>query len=101
MTDAQWLDIARFCNRFPNIDLAYDVLESDDVRAGKNVLADDWFSPPSAVDSILDKETCTVEDLFAEEKIIQECKTINNRLINFLWGKEQMQQMHKLIQRCH
>lgn len=51
------------------------------------------FSPPSAVDSILDKETCTVEDLFAEEEIIQECKTINNRLINFLRGKEQMQQM--------
>eukprot|EP01018_Ginkgo_biloba_P013775 Gb_27895 [translate_table: standard] len=37
MTDAQLLDIARFCNRFPNIDLAYDVIESDDVRAGENV----------------------------------------------------------------
>jgi serine/threonine-protein phosphatase 6 regulatory subunit 3 len=51
------------------------------------------FSPPSAVDSILDKETCTVEDLFDEEEIIQECKTINNRLVNFLRGKEQMQRM--------
>eukprot|EP00252_Welwitschia_mirabilis_P011890 TRINITY_DN2641_c0_g2_i1.p1 TRINITY_DN2641_c0_g2~~TRINITY_DN2641_c0_g2_i1.p1 ORF type:complete len:1287 (-),score=253.33 TRINITY_DN2641_c0_g2_i1:150-3629(-) len=37
MTDEQLLDIARFCNRFPNIDLAYEVLESDDVRAGENV----------------------------------------------------------------
>ena len=37
MSDAQLLDIARFCNRFPNIDLAYDILESDDVSAGENV----------------------------------------------------------------
>ena len=28
---------ARFCNCFPNIDLAYDILESDDVSAGENV----------------------------------------------------------------
>ncbi|XP_057859614.2 DExH-box ATP-dependent RNA helicase DExH12 [Cryptomeria japonica] len=37
MTDSQLLDIARVCNRFPNIDLAYDIVESDDVRAGENV----------------------------------------------------------------
>ena len=37
MSDAQLLDIARFCNRFPNIDLAYDILQSDDVSARENV----------------------------------------------------------------
>ncbi|KAK7243952.1 hypothetical protein RIF29_38767 [Crotalaria pallida] len=37
MTDHQLLDIARFCNRFPNIDLSYEVLESDNVRAGDDV----------------------------------------------------------------
>ncbi|KAK6927878.1 Sec63 domain [Dillenia turbinata] len=37
MSDSQLLDIARFCNRFPNIDLAYDVLESDDIRAGEDI----------------------------------------------------------------
>lgn len=37
MSDSQLLDIARFCNRFPNIDLSYEVLESDNVRAGEDV----------------------------------------------------------------
>ncbi|KAF8377551.1 hypothetical protein HHK36_030933 [Tetracentron sinense] len=37
MSDLQLLDIARFCNRFPNIDMTYEVLESDDVRAGEDV----------------------------------------------------------------
>lgn len=34
MTDLQLLDIARFCNRFPNIDMMHEVLESDNVRVG-------------------------------------------------------------------
>ncbi|KAL8139875.1 hypothetical protein V2J09_005896 [Rumex salicifolius] len=37
MSDIQLLDVARFCNRFPNIDLSYDVLDSENVRAGENV----------------------------------------------------------------
>ncbi|KAF7817694.1 DExH-box ATP-dependent RNA helicase DExH12 [Senna tora] len=37
MSDLQLLDIARFCNRFPNIDLSYEVLESDFVRAGEDI----------------------------------------------------------------
>ncbi|KHN26799.1 U5 small nuclear ribonucleoprotein 200 kDa helicase [Glycine soja] len=37
MSDLQLLDIARFCNRFPNIDLSYEVLDSDNVRAGEVV----------------------------------------------------------------
>lgn len=37
MSDLQLLDIARFCNRFPNIDLTYDVLDSDNVSAGDDV----------------------------------------------------------------
>ncbi|KAK6123255.1 hypothetical protein DH2020_043012 [Rehmannia glutinosa] len=37
MSDSQLIDIARFCNRFPNIDLTYDVLDSDNVRAGEDV----------------------------------------------------------------
>ncbi|XP_030492966.2 DExH-box ATP-dependent RNA helicase DExH12 [Cannabis sativa] len=34
MTDSQLLDIAKFCNRFPNIDMSYEVLEGDNVTAG-------------------------------------------------------------------
>ncbi|KAI3960834.1 hypothetical protein MKW92_027349 [Papaver armeniacum] len=37
MSDSQLLDIARFCNRFPNIDMTYEVLESDSVTAGDDV----------------------------------------------------------------
>lgn len=29
MTDAQMADVARFCNRYPNIELMYDVQEKD------------------------------------------------------------------------
>ncbi|XVE52318.1 hypothetical protein DITRI_Ditri02bG0113300 [Diplodiscus trichospermus] len=37
MSDMQLLDIAKFCNRFPNIDLSYEVIEGDNVRAGEDV----------------------------------------------------------------
>ncbi|KAF3971567.1 hypothetical protein ACB098_11G192000 [Castanea mollissima] len=37
MSDEQLLDIARFCNRFPNIDMTYEVLENDNVRAGEDI----------------------------------------------------------------
>ncbi|CAJ2650466.1 unnamed protein product [Trifolium pratense] len=37
MTDSQLLDIARFCNHFPNIDLTYEILDNDNVRAGDDV----------------------------------------------------------------
>lgn len=34
------------------------------------------------VDSILEKERFTLEDLLDEDEIIQECKALNTRLIN-------------------
>lgn len=37
MSDSQLMDIARFCNRFPNIDLTYEVLDSDNIGAGEDV----------------------------------------------------------------
>lgn len=37
MSDTELMDIARFCNRFPNIDLTYDVIDSDSVSAGDDV----------------------------------------------------------------
>ncbi|VYS46739.1 unnamed protein product [Arabidopsis thaliana] len=37
MSDAQLLDIARFCNRFPNIDLTYEIVGSEEVNPGKEV----------------------------------------------------------------
>ncbi|KAL7610342.1 hypothetical protein Lser_V15G09871 [Lactuca serriola] len=35
MSDPQLMDIAKFCNRFPNIDLSYDVVDGDNIRAGE------------------------------------------------------------------
>ncbi|KAK8671368.1 hypothetical protein V6N13_037964 [Hibiscus sabdariffa] len=37
MSDLQLLDIAKFCNRFPNIDLSYEVIDVENVRAGEYV----------------------------------------------------------------
>ncbi|WZZ46843.1 hypothetical protein YC2023_043102 [Brassica napus] len=37
MSDTELLDIAKFCNRFPNIDLTYEVVGSEDVTPGKEV----------------------------------------------------------------
>ncbi|KAI7979663.1 DExH-box ATP-dependent RNA helicase DExH13 [Camellia lanceoleosa] len=37
MSDSQLMDIARVCNHFPNIDLTYDVVDGDNVRAGDDV----------------------------------------------------------------
>ncbi|KAJ0262082.1 Brr2 [Hirschfeldia incana] len=37
MKDTELLDIARFCNRFPNIDLTYEIVGSEDVTPGREV----------------------------------------------------------------
>ncbi|WCJ44783.1 U5 small nuclear ribonucleoprotein helicase putative [Euphorbia peplus] len=37
MSDPQLLDIVRFCNRFPNIDMSYEVVEDEHVRVGEDI----------------------------------------------------------------
>ncbi|KAJ0087179.1 hypothetical protein Patl1_09317 [Pistacia atlantica] len=37
MSDSQLTDIARFCNRFPNIDMSYEVQDGDNIRAGEEI----------------------------------------------------------------
>lgn len=39
------------------------------------------FSQPSPIEQILDKEEYTLEELLDEDDIIQECKTLNTRLV--------------------
>ncbi|KAK8971311.1 hypothetical protein KSP40_PGU015958 [Platanthera guangdongensis] len=41
------------------------------------------LSAASPVDIILEKENCTLQELLDEDEIIQECKSLNERLINF------------------
>ncbi|CAN6336605.1 unnamed protein product [Urochloa humidicola] len=51
------------------------------------------LSAASPVDTILDKENFTLEELLDEDEIIQECKALNTRLINFLRDKAQVEQL--------
>ncbi|XP_043809314.1 LOW QUALITY PROTEIN: DExH-box ATP-dependent RNA helicase DExH12-like [Manihot esculenta] len=37
MSDSQLLDIVRFCNRFPNIDMSYEVMDGEHVKAGEDI----------------------------------------------------------------
>lgn len=37
MSDLQLLDIAQFCNRFPNIDMSYDVVDGDNIGASDDI----------------------------------------------------------------
>ncbi|KAG2670406.1 hypothetical protein I3760_14G084200 [Carya illinoinensis] len=51
------------------------------------------LSTSSPVESLLDKENFTLQELLDEEEIIQECKALNSRLINFLRDRAQVEQL--------
>ncbi|KAK5830803.1 hypothetical protein PVK06_014598 [Gossypium arboreum] len=55
------------------------------------------LSTASPVETILDKENFTLEELLDEDEIIQECKALNGRLINFLREKAQVEQLLRYI----
>ncbi|XP_016575336.1 serine/threonine-protein phosphatase 6 regulatory subunit 3 isoform X2 [Capsicum annuum] len=51
------------------------------------------LSACSPVEAVLDKENFTLEELLDEEDVIQECKALNSRLINFLRDRAQVEQL--------
>ncbi|CAN8290624.1 unnamed protein product [Cochlearia groenlandica] len=51
----------------------------------------------SAVEAILDKDSYTLEELLDEDEIIQECKSLNGRLLNFLRERVQVEQLIRYI----
>ncbi|KFK43115.1 hypothetical protein AALP_AA1G082000, partial [Arabis alpina] len=55
------------------------------------------LSASSPVETILDKEDFTLEELLDEEEIIQDCKALNSRLINFLRDRAQVEQLLRYI----
>ncbi|KAH0893246.1 hypothetical protein HID58_055675, partial [Brassica napus] len=55
------------------------------------------LSAASPVESILDKEDFTLEELLDEEDIIQECRALNSRLINFLRERAQVERLLRFI----
>lgn len=38
LSDSEMADVARFCNRYPNIELSYEVVEKDSLRSGAPVI---------------------------------------------------------------
>ncbi|KAJ6825771.1 serine/threonine-protein phosphatase 6 regulatory subunit 3-like isoform X1 [Iris pallida] len=55
------------------------------------------FSAASPVETIMDKENFTLEELLDEDEIIQECKASNNRLISYLRERAQLEQLLRYI----
>ncbi|KAI4306338.1 hypothetical protein L6164_029625 [Bauhinia variegata] len=55
------------------------------------------LSTASPVETILDKDNFTLEELLDEDEIIQECKALNGRLINFLRERVQVEQLIRYI----
>ncbi|KAL6967252.1 hypothetical protein U1Q18_033056 [Sarracenia purpurea var. burkii] len=55
------------------------------------------LSASSPVESLLDRENFTLEELLDEEEIIQECKALNSRLINFLRDRAQVELLLRYI----
>ncbi|GFR52286.1 hypothetical protein Agub_g14820, partial [Astrephomene gubernaculifera] len=51
------------------------------------------FSQPSPVEQILDKEEFTLEELLEEDDIVQECKSLNGRLVAFLRERSTVEQL--------
>ncbi|XP_057463084.1 uncharacterized protein LOC130753136 isoform X2 [Actinidia eriantha] len=55
------------------------------------------LSTASPVETIMDKENFTLEELLDEDEIIQECKALNSRLIIFLRERSQVEQLLRYI----
>ncbi|CAD7697618.1 unnamed protein product [Ostreobium quekettii] len=51
------------------------------------------FSQPSPIEAILDREDFSLEELLDEDDLIQECKSLNGRLINFLGQRENVKKL--------
>ncbi|KAK4347422.1 hypothetical protein RND71_033761 [Anisodus tanguticus] len=51
------------------------------------------LSTASPVETILDKENFALDELLDEDEIIQECKALNGRLINFLRERAQVEKL--------
>jgi serine/threonine-protein phosphatase 6 regulatory subunit 3 len=47
-----------------------------------NQLSEGYISIQLQVESVLDKDVYSLEELLDEDDIIQECKSLNGRLIN-------------------
>ncbi|OVA18072.1 SIT4 phosphatase-associated protein family [Macleaya cordata] len=77
--------------------LLFRAHQSDKITSLKMFWKISALSASSPVESVLDKENFTLEELLDEEEIIQECKALNSRLINFLRDRVQVEQLLRYI----
>ncbi|KAJ3345504.1 hypothetical protein HDU83_004041 [Entophlyctis luteolus] len=55
------------------------------------------FSSTSHIDALLERESTTLEELFEEDELLQECKSHNAKLVDFLCRPEILQQLLNMI----
>lgn len=55
------------------------------------------FCKPSPIEQILEKESYTLEELLDEDDLIQEAKSLNGRLVDFLKQPETVARLVSLI----
>ncbi|KAF2070422.1 hypothetical protein CYY_008250, partial [Polysphondylium violaceum] len=55
------------------------------------------FQPISHIETILDRDFFTLEDLFEEDELLQECKSQNKRLIEFLTKPESLNSLFEFV----
>ncbi|WVY94500.1 hypothetical protein V8G54_033588 [Vigna mungo] len=74
----------------------HQVWDTGVLSAFKN-LGSDICRSITRVETILDRDNFTLDELLDEDEIIQECKALNSRLINFLSAKPQVEQLIRYI----
>ncbi|KAH0868144.1 hypothetical protein HID58_075166 [Brassica napus] len=82
---------------FGDPNLCVDGSNSTFSSAGKMFWRMAGLSTASAVEAILDRDGFTLEDLLDEDELIQECKALNGRLLNFLRERVQVEQLIRYI----
>nr|VDC61512.1 unnamed protein product [Brassica rapa] len=96
------------CEEVPQLEMEDQPLEQNprlvskigicvEAGAGKMFWRMAGLSTASAVEAILDKDNFTLEELLDEDEIIQECKALNGRLLNFLRERVQVEQLVRYI----
>jgi serine/threonine-protein phosphatase 6 regulatory subunit 3 len=55
------------------------------------------FRPASAIDGLLDKPDCTLNEILDEDDVLQEIKSQNKKLVEFLMKPENMEELVKYV----
>lgn len=55
------------------------------------------FRQPCPIDALLDKEDCKLDEILDEDTVLQECKSNNKKLTDFLTRPENLEQLVRMI----